>query len=146
MDDRRLVDILLVEDSDADIRLTREALKESTILNTLHVARDGVEALDFLHRRGGRAVAPRPDMILLDLNLPKKDGREVLEEIKRDEGLKIIPVVVLTTSRAEGDILKSYQAHANCYIRKPINADEFFEVVRSIEGFWFRTVTLPPKN
>lgn len=146
MTDRTPVEILLVEDSEADIRLTREGLNESRILNTLHVARDGVEALDFLHRRGDRANAPKPDVILLDLNLPKKDGRTVLEEIKEDEKLRVIPVVILTTSREEEDILKSYQAHANCYIRKPINIDGFFEVVQSIENFWFQIVALPPKK
>lgn len=144
MIDRQPFDILLVEDSEADVRLTREGLKDSKISSNLHVARDGVEALDFLHRRGSRAGAPRPDVILLDLNLPRKDGRKVLEEIKEDDMLKVIPVLVLTTSHENDDILKSYQAHANCYIRKPIDADGFFEVVRSIEKFWFETVTLPP--
>ena len=145
MIDRQPFDILLVEDSEADVRLTREGLKDSKISSNLHVARDGVEALDFLHRRGSRAGAPRPDVILLDLNLPRKDGRKVLEEIKEDDMLKVIPVLVLTTSHENDDILKSYRAHANCYIRKPIDADGFFEVVRSIEKFWFETVTLPPE-
>jgi two-component system, chemotaxis family, response regulator Rcp1 len=137
------VKILLVEDNPADVRLTIEALKEGKITNRLNVAKDGVEALDFLQRRGAFADAPRPDLVLLDLNLPKKDGREVLAEIKRDDDLKRIPVVVLTTSQAEEDILKSYNLHANCYISKPVDLEQFITVVRTIEDFWLTVVSLP---
>ena len=137
------VKILLVEDNPADVRLTIEALKEGKITNRLNVARDGVEALDFLQRRGAFADAPRPDLVLLDLNLPKKDGREVLAEIKRDADLKRIPVVVLTTSQAEEDILKSYNLHANCFISKPVDLEQFIAVVRTIEDFWLTVVSLP---
>lgn len=137
------VEILLVEDNPGDVRLTEEALKESKVLNNLHVAEDGVEALEFLRREGRHADAPHPDLILLDLNLPKKDGRELLEEIKSHDDLKRIPVVVLTTSRAEEDILRMYDQHANCYITKPIDFEQFIEVVRSIENFWLTIVKLP---
>jgi two-component system response regulator len=137
------VEILLVEDNPGDVRLTKEALKESKVLNNLHVAEDGVEALDFLRRDGKHTDAPHPDLILLDLNLPKKDGRELLEEIKAHDDLKRIPVVVLTTSRAEDDILRMYDQHANCYITKPIDFEQFIEVVRSIENFWLTIVKLP---
>lgn len=137
------IDILLVEDSAGDVRLTVEALREGKILNTLSVARDGVEALAFLHKEGKYANAPRPDLILLDLNLPRKDGREVLTEIKADDSLKRIPVVVLTTSQAEQDILKTYNLHANCYVVKPVELEEFMVVVQSIESFWLRIVKLP---
>ena len=137
------VKILLVEDNPADIRLTIEALREGKIANRLNVAKDGVEALDFLQRRGAFADAPRPDLVLLDLNLPKKDGREVLAEIKADDSLKRIPVVVLTTSQAEEDILKSYNLHANCYISKPVDLEQFITVVRTIEDFWLTVVSLP---
>lgn len=137
------IQILLVEDNQADVRLTVEALKEGRIINSLAVARDGVEALDYLHRRGEHAAAPRPDLILLDLNLPKKDGREVLAEIKEDANLKCIPVVVLTTSKAEEDILRSYNLHANCFISKPVDLESFMGVVRSIEDFWLTVVALP---
>jgi CheY-like chemotaxis protein len=137
------IEILLVEDSPGDVRLTIEALKEAKIRNTLHVARDGVEALDFLNRRGAFPDAPRPDLILLDLNLPRKDGREVLAEIKDHDSLKRIPVVVLTTSRAEEDVLKAYDLHANCYITKPVDFRQFMEIVKSIEGFWLTVVKLP---
>lgn len=137
------IDILLVEDSAGDIRLTVEALKEGKILNTLSVARDGVEAMAFLNREGKYENAPRPDLILLDLNLPRKDGRQVLTEIKADEILKRIPVVVLTTSQAEQDILKSYDLHANCYVVKPVELEQFMTVVQSIETFWLRIVKLP---
>ena len=140
------VEILLVEDNPADVRLTQEALKEGTVYNNLHWAKDGVEALEFLHRRGKYAAAPRPDIILLDLNLPKKDGREVLEEIKRDETLKRIPVVVLTTSKAEEDVLRTYNLHANCYVTKPVDLEKFIVVVRSIDVFWLTIVTLPPNG
>ena len=138
------VEILLVEDNAGDYRLTKEALKEGKVYNNLHWTQDGVDALDFLNRRGKHAGAPRPDIILLDLNLPRKDGREVLEEIKSDEVLKRIPVVVLTTSKAEEDVLKSYDLHANCYVTKPVDLDKFIVVVQSIDRFWLSVVTLPP--
>lgn len=138
------IEIFLVEDNPGDVRLTQEALKESKVINNLSVAVDGVEAMDFLHRKGKWTQAPYPDLILLDLNLPKKDGREILEEIKADNDLKRIPVVVLTTSKAEEDILRMYDQHANCYITKPIDFDQFIEVVRSIENFWLSIVKLPP--
>jgi CheY-like chemotaxis protein len=134
---------LLVEDNPGDYRLTQEALHEGKVYNNLHWAKDGVEALDFLNRRGRHAEAPRPDIILLDLNLPKKDGREVLSEIKADVDLKAIPVVILTTSKAEEDILRSYDLHANCYVTKPVDLDQFVRVVRSIEDFWLAIVKLP---
>jgi chemotaxis family two-component system response regulator Rcp1 len=137
------VEILLVEDNPGDVRLTQEALKESKVTNNLSVAEDGVEALAFLQREGKYADAPRPDLLLLDLNLPKKDGRELLEEIKADDNLKRIPVVVLTTSKAEEDILRMYDQHANCYITKPIDFDQFIDVVKSIEDFWLTIVKLP---
>src|SRR5256885_5847442 len=137
------IDILLVEDNPGDVRLTEEALKEGKVLNTLSVARDGVEALSFLRKGGEYVDAPRPDLILLDLNLPKKDGREVLAEIKADESLKRIPVVVLTTSQAEQDIIKSYNLYANCYITKPVDLDQFITVLQSIEDFWLTIVKLP---
>jgi len=140
------VDILLVEDSPADVRLTQEALHEAKVLNTLHVVRDGVEALAFLRKEGQYAGSPRPKLILLDLNLPKKDGREVLAEIKQDEKLKRIPVVVLTTSKAEEDIVRTYNLHANAYITKPVELTQFFEIIRALEGFWLAVVTLPPAN
>ncbi len=139
----RPVEILLVEDNPGDVRLTIEALHESKVRNTLSVASDGVEALAFLRREGRHRDAPRPDLILLDLNLPKMDGREVLAEIKADGELRTIPVVILTTSRAEQDILKSYNLHANCYITKPVDLDQFITVVKSIEDFWLTIVTLP---
>jgi CheY-like chemotaxis protein len=137
------IEILLVEDSPGDIRLTIEALKDGKIHNRLSVVNDGVEALAFLRRQGQHAKAPRPDLILLDLNLPKKDGREVLTEIKQEEDLKRIPVVVLSISTAEKDILKTYDLHANCYINKPVDFDQFINVVKSIEDFWFTVVKLP---
>lgn len=142
----KMVDILLVEDNAPDIRLTQEALKESKIRNKLHVVRDGMEALAFLHRQGEYESAVRPDLILLDLNLPKKNGREVLAEIKADEDLSTIPVIILTVSGAEEDILKTYRLHANCYITKPIDLDQFIKVVRAIEDFWLTIVKLPPKG
>ena len=138
------VEILLVEDNAGDVRLTREALREGKVYNNLHWAKDGVEALEFLKREGMYADAPRPDIILLDLNLPKKDGREVLAVIKGDDQLKQIPVVVLTTSKAEEDVLRSYALHANCYITKPVDLDKFILVVKSIDRFWLTVVTLPP--
>ena len=137
------IEILLVEDSPADVDLTREALEDAKVRNNLHVASDGVEALAFLRREGRYADAPHPDLILLDLNLPKKDGREVLAEIKADPLLRRIPVVVLTTSEAEQDILQSYDLHANCYVTKPVDLDAFMHVVRSIEDFWLAIVRLP---
>jgi two-component system, chemotaxis family, response regulator Rcp1 len=138
------VEILLVEDNPGDVRLTREALREGKVYNNLHWAKDGVEALEFLRQEGRHAGAPRPDIILLDLNLPKKDGREVLHSIKNDERFKQIPVVVLTTSEAEEDVLRSYELHANCYITKPVDLDKFIMVVQSIDRFWLTVVTLPP--
>jgi CheY-like chemotaxis protein len=135
-----------VEDSPADVRLTREALHEAKVINTLHVVKDGVAALAFLRKQGQYAGSPRPNLILLDLNLPKKDGREVLAEIKEDEDLKRIPVVVLTTSKAEEDIVRSYNLHANAFITKPVDLTRFFEVIRALEGFWLAVVTLPPNE
>ena len=140
----RPVEILLVEDNPGDVRLTRETLKDSKLLNRMSVVDNGVEALAFLRREGKYVDAPRPDLILLDLNLPKKDGREVLAEIKTDEQLRRIPVVVLTTSSAEVDIANTYDLHANCYITKPVNLYQFCGVVKAIEEFWFTIVKLPP--
>jgi CheY-like chemotaxis protein len=140
------IDILLVEDNPADVRLTREAFKETAIRSSLSVVGDGMAAMEFLHRTGSYAGAPVPDIVLLDLNLPKKDGREVLKEIKHDPKLGLIPVVILTTSRDEDDIMKTYSDHANCYITKPIELDAFGRVIRLIEEFWFATVRLPPKG
>jgi chemotaxis family two-component system response regulator Rcp1 len=140
------VEILLVEDNPGDVRLTKEALREGKVYNNLHWAKDGVEALEFLRRQGKHAKAPRPDIILLDLNLPKKDGREVLEIIKGDEQLKNIPVVVLTTSKAEEDVVRSYALHANCYVTKPVDLEKFIVVVKSIDRFWLTVVTLPPSK
>jgi two-component system, chemotaxis family, response regulator Rcp1 len=137
------IEILLVEDNPGDVRLTVEALKDAKVLNHLTIARDGVEALALLRRQRPHDNAARPDLILLDLNLPLKDGREVLAEIKSDDGLKRIPVVILTTSRAEEDILKIYNLHANCYITKPVDLEQFVTVVKSIEDFWFTVVKLP---
>jgi chemotaxis family two-component system response regulator Rcp1 len=138
------IEILMVEDNPGDVRLTVEAFKETKVHNNLNVVGDGTEALSFLRREGQYIDAPRPDLILLDLNLPKKDGREVLEEIKADQDLKRIPVVILTTSQAEEDILKTYNLHANCYITKPVDLDQFIKVVKSIEVFWLTIVKLPP--
>ena len=137
------LEILLVEDNPADVRLTIEAFRDGKIHNTLAVAMDGVEAIDYLHRRGKFEGAARPDLILLDLNLPRKDGREVLAEIKADPGLKVIPVVVLTTSKAEEDIVRTYELHANCYIAKPVDLEQFIKVVKSIDDFWLSIVKLP---
>jgi len=139
----RAIEVLLIEDNPADVRLTREALSERKVVNRLNVVSDGVEALRYLRHEGSYAASPRPDLILLDLNLPRKSGREVLEEIKADPDLRRIPVMVLTTSKAEEDLDRAYSLHANCYIRKPVDLDEFLEVVRSIEHFWFTIVTLP---
>jgi len=138
------IEILLVEDNPGDMRLTKEALKEGKVYNNLHWAKDGVEALEFLQREGKFADAPRPDIILLDLNLPRKDGREVLSVIKNDDLLRNIPVVVLSTSEAEEDVLKSYALHANCYVTKPVDLEKFIVVVQSIDKFWLTVVTLPP--
>ncbi|MFM8367829.1 MAG: response regulator [Chloroflexota bacterium] len=140
----KIIDILLVEDSPADVLIAREALKEAKLINTIHVTEDGMEAMEFLNKRGKFASAPRPDLILLDLNLPRKNGREVLEEIKNDANLKSIPVVVLTTSSAEEDILRSYNLHANCYVVKPVEFDSFVKAIQSIQHFWFSIVALPP--
>ena len=140
----RPVEILLVEDNPGDVRLTRESLREGKLPNALSVAQDGEEAMAFLRREGKHADATRPDLILLDLNLPKKDGRKVLAEIKQDPKLKRIPVVILTTSQAEQDIIKTYDLHANCYVTKPVDLDQFIRVVQSIEDFWLTVVKLPP--
>ncbi|MDN3511051.1 MAG: response regulator [Candidatus Jettenia sp. CY-1] len=140
------IEILLVEDSPGDVRLTQEALKESKLKNNLHVVGDGAEAMAFLRKKGKYAAVPRPDLILLDLNLPKKDGREVLTEIKTDNNLLHIPVVILTVSRSEEDILRSYGLHANCYIVKPIDFNQFISVVKAIENFWFTIVKLPQRG
>ncbi len=137
------VEILLVEDNPGDVRLTREVLNDGRVRNNMSVVMDGVDAISFLQQTGEYAGAPRPDIILLDLNLPKKDGREVLAEIKADSNLKHIPVVVLTTSSAEQDIFRSYDLHANCYITKPVDLDQFIKVMRSIEDFWLTIVKLP---
>jgi two-component system response regulator len=142
----RPIEILLVEDSPTDVLMTREALSQAKVMNHLHVVDDGVAALAFLRGKPPYADKPRPDMILLDLNLPKKNGQEVLAEIKADETLRVIPVVILTTSKADEDILKAYGLHANCYITKPVNFASFTAVVRSIESFWFSVVTLPYDN
>ncbi len=138
------IEILLVEDSPTDALLTRRALEDGKLLNRLHIVEDGVKAIAFLRRQPPYAASPRPHLILLDLNMPRMDGREVLAEIKTDEDLKVIPVVVLTTSNAEVDVLKSYRLHANCYITKPVNFDSFAAAIASLEHFWFAVVTLPP--
>ena len=140
------IEILLVEDSPGDARLAQEGLKDSKVLNSLHVVGDGVEAMAFLRKQGKYKDVPRPGLVLLDLNLPKKDGREVLAEMKGDPDLKRIPVVVLTISKAEEDVLKTYNLHANCYVTKPIDLDQFLKVVKSIEDFWLTVVKLPPNG
>lgn len=140
------VEILMVEDNPGDVRLTQEALRECKVLNRIHVVSDGEAAMDFLYRRGAFVNAPRPKLILLDLNLPRKDGREVLAEIKSDENLKRIPVVVLTTSSAERDVIMSYNLHANCYIVKPVNLERFVEIIKEINEFWLAMVELPPNG
>ena len=137
------IEVLLVEDSPGDVRLTREAFKDAKVHINLHVASDGAEAMAFLGREGEHSAAPRPDLILLDLNLPKKDGREVLAELKESPTLKCIPVVILTTSASEADIQGSYQRHANCYITKPVDLEGFLRVVKSIDSFWLSVVKLP---
>lgn len=139
----RPAEFLLVEDNPGDVRLTREALNESKLRNRLNIVGDGVEALAFLRREGKYASAPRPDLVLLDLNLPRKDGREVLAEIKADPALKRIPVVIITSSEAEQDVLASYDLHVNCYVSKPVDLEQFIKVVRSIETFWLTIVKLP---
>ena len=141
----RPIEILLVEDSPSDAEFTVEALKEAKVRNHLSLVEDGVQAMEFLRRQGKYAQAPRPDLIMLDLNLPRKDGREVLAEMKADNNLKMIPEVVVTTSRAEQDVLRAYELHANCYITKPVDFQQFLNVVRSIESFWLFVVTLPPR-
>jgi len=142
----RPIKILLVEDNAGDVRLTEEALREGKVHNELNVVSDGEQALAFLRRQGIHADAPRPDVILLDLNLPRKDGREVLAEVKADDDLRRIPIVILTTSKAEEDILRSYALHANCYVTKPVDLEQFITVVRSIEDFWFSIVRLPDRG
>jgi chemotaxis family two-component system response regulator Rcp1 len=141
----KVVEILMVEDNASDARLAEETLKDSKVHNNLYHVKDGVEAMQFLHRHGEYADAPHPDLILLDLNLPRKDGREVLAEIKEDSRLRLIPVVVMTSSEAERDLVKSYDLHANAYIVKPIDLNGFAEVVRGIRDFWLSIVRLPPK-
>ena len=143
MTQNKPITILMVEDNATDVMITKEALAHAKLLNTLHVVNDGMEAMDFLHRRGKYPKAPHPDLILLDLNMPRKNGQEVLAEIKADERLKHIPVVILTTSKAEEDVLKAYGLYANCYVVKPVDFDVFADVVRSIEQFWFSVVRLP---
>jgi CheY-like chemotaxis protein len=143
--DARPIDVLLVEDDEGDVLMTREALDEGKILNRLHVAGDGVEALAFLRREGPHANAARPDLVLLDLNLPRVDGRQVLQEIKADDDLRRIPVVVLTTSEAEEDVLRSYDLHANAYVSKPVDFDQFVTVIRQIDDFFISVVRLPPR-
>jgi two-component system, chemotaxis family, response regulator Rcp1 len=138
------IEILLVEDNPGDVGLTMEALRGGRVRNTIHVVEDGVQAMDFLHRQGNYGAVPRPDLILLDLNLPKKDGREVLGEVKQDPDLKRIPIVILTSSAAEEDILRAYDLSANCYITKPVDLDQFLKVLKSIEDFWLVIVQLPP--
>ena len=146
INDMKPIDILLVEDSEGDARLAMEALKDSKMRNKIYHVWDGMEAMDFLQHRGKHADAPRPDLVLLDLNLPKKDGRQVLAEIKEDKDLQRIPVVILTISKDEEDVLKTYNLHANCYITKPIDLEQFLKVVKSIEEFWLTIVKLPPNG
>ena len=143
MENFKIIEILLIEDNPGDARLTQEALNDGKVKNNLHIVYDGVEATDFLFKRNKYKDAPRPDLIILDLNLPKKNGHEVLAEIKVDETLKSIPVIILTTSKAEEDILKSYKLQASCFLTKPIDLIGFFEMIKSIEGFWLTLVKLP---
>lgn len=138
--------ILMVEDNPTDVLIAKEGFFSAKLLNTLHVADDGIEAIEFLHQRGRYAEAPRPDLIVLDLNMPRKNGQEVLAEIKTDDHLKEIPVVILTTSKSADDISKAYGLHANCYISKPVDFDEFTKVVQKIQDFWFSVVTLPTEE
>ncbi len=140
------IDILLVEDNPGDVRLTKEALKDAKVLNDVYVAKDGVEAMQFLHKEKPFKGAPVPDIILLDLNLPRKDGREVLAEVKADPKLKHIPIVILTTSKADEDIIKTYNLHANAYITKPVDLNRFVEIIHALEEFWFTIVKLAPKE
>ncbi len=144
--DATAIEVLLVEDSPGDVRLTREAFRDAKVHINLHVAPDGTEAMAYLKREGVHANAPRPDLILLDLNLPRKDGREVLAEIKESPSLKTIPVVILTTSASEEDVLRTYLLHANCYISKPVDLEGFLKVVNSIDSFWLSVVRLPAKD
>ena len=144
--DGKPIEILLVEDNPGDVRLTQEALQEGKVINTLHTAADGVQALEYLKQEGKYTDAVRPDIILLDLNLPRMDGRELLAIIKSDPDLRRIPVVILTTSKAEEDIIETYDLHANCFITKPVDLDQFFVVVQSVEEFWFSIVRLPPNG
>ena len=146
MDRGKAIEILLVEDNSADVRLIREAFKDGKVANVLRTVEDGVEAMAFLRHEGAYAKSPRPDLVLLDLNLPRKDGREVLAEIKADENLKRIPVVILTSSKAEEDVFRTYNLHANAYITKPVAFEQFIAVVRSIEDFWLTIVKLPPNG
>ena len=141
-----MITILLVEDNPGDVRLTQEALKEAKVKTTLMVVKDGVEAMAFLNKQGNYSDALRPDLILLDLNLPKKNGYEVLQEIRNEPSLRRIPVVILTTSEAEKDIVKAYDLHANCYITKPVDMTQFIEIVKGVDDFWFTIVKLPPSN
>ena len=145
MDNGKLIEILLVEDNPGDVRLTLEAFREGKVRNKINVVNDGIDALAYLRKEGKYADVSRPDVILLDLNLPRKDGREVLEEIKKDPNLSRIPVVILTTSQAEQDVLQTYNLHANCYITKPVDLEQFTTVVKSIDTFWFNVVKLPPE-
>ncbi len=140
----RPIEVLLVEDNNADVRLTREAMKQARVLNELHVVNDGIDAMAYLRREPPFTKVPRPDLILLDLNLPRRDGREVLADIKQSDDLKKIPVVVLTTSSAEEDIVRSYNLHANAYVTKPVGLAEFLRVVNALDNFWLAVVTLPP--
>jgi CheY-like chemotaxis protein len=140
------IEILMADDNQGDVRLALEALKGAKVKNNIHVVTDGIEAMAFLRKEGKYADVPRPDIFLLDLNMPKKDGREVLEELKSDPDLKMIPVVILTVSQAEEDILRSYNLYANCYITKPVDLDRFITIVKSIEDFWFTIVKLPPNE
>jgi CheY-like chemotaxis protein len=139
------IQILLVEDNPGDVRLTVEALRDAKVANELHVVGNGEEAIDFLRQQGAHAGAPRPDIVLLDLNLPRLDGRDVLADIKSDPNLTTIPIIVLTSSTAEADIQRSYELHANCFISKPVDFSEFLSAVRSLEGFWLKIVRLPPR-
>jgi chemotaxis family two-component system response regulator Rcp1 len=145
MDNGKLIEILLVEDNPGDVRLTLEAFREGKVRNKINVVNDGIEALAYLRKEGKYADVSRPDVILLDLNLPRKDGREVLEEIKKDPNLSRIPVVILTTSQAEQDVLQTYNLHANCYITKPVDLEQFTMIIKSIDTFWLNVVKLPPE-
>lgn len=146
LSDAKPIEILLVEDSPSDTQLTKEALEAGKIINNLNCVVDGVEAMEYLRQKGKFAKSPRPDLIMLDLNLPRKDGREVLRELKSDPSLGLIPIIVLTTSRSDKDVLQSYELNANCYITKPVDFEHFIDVVKTIEKFWLTVVTLPPKS